>query len=248
MLKAGINVRKRNLTNEWQMADHVLAYFDRAKRIAHLRAEGERLLLAQIPSRAKRVLDLGTGDGRILSLVKSCIPGIEGVALDFSDPMLELAQKRFAKDNLVKVVKHDLNVRLPASKLGRFDAVVSCLAIHHLAHARKKRIYGEIFGLLRPNGVFCNLERVDSPSEALHLKFLNAIGSTPGEEDPSNKLLDVETQLHWLREIGFLDVDCYWKWLEFALMVGFKPKGKTAMLGPTIIKTSDDRKNRMRRI
>ena len=225
----GLGVKKRSFTSEWESADHVMAYFDRAKKMADLRAEGERLLLVQIPSRAKRVLDLGTGDGRLLALVKSARPKVEGIALDFSDPMLELARKRFAKDKLVQVVKHDLNAKLPASKLGQFDAVVSCLAIHHLTHARKKRIYGEIFDLLSPNGVFCNLERVASPTNALHLKFLTAIGLTPEEEDPSNKLLDVETQVHWLQEIGFLDVDCYWKWLELALMVGFKPEIKTTI-------------------
>jgi hypothetical protein len=77
---------------------------------------------------------------------------------------------------------------------------------------------------LQPGGIFCNLEHVASPTVRLHEKFLKAIGRTRAEDDSSNILLDVETQLKWLRNIGFEDVDCYWKWLELALMIAFKPK------------------------
>jgi len=208
--------------SQWQTVEHAFAYLARADRLPH-RTEGEKTLLAQLPPNAKRVLDLGTGDGRLLALVKLSRPEVEGVALDFSEPMLAQARKRFANDERVTFVQHDLNVPLPASALGSFDAVVSSLAIHHLPHPRKKQLYAEIFRLLNCGGVFCNLEHVASPTDGVHLKFLASIGMKPEEEDRDNKLLDVETQLAWFREIGYTDVDCYWKWLEVALLVGFKP-------------------------
>jgi ubiquinone/menaquinone biosynthesis C-methylase UbiE len=209
-------------TSEWQTIEHAFAYLARADKLPH-RTEGERVLLEQLPLHARRVLDLGTGDGRLLALVQLDRPEVEGVALDFSDPMLERARKRFAQNTHVTVMKNDFSLPLPQEQLGSFDAVVSSLAIHHLTHTRKKQLYEEVFNLLNSNGVFCNLEHVSSPTKNLHLKFLAATGFTPETEDPSNKLLDVETQLQWLKQIGFFDVDCYWKWLEIALLVGFKP-------------------------
>lgn len=208
-------------TSEWQTVNHALAYLARADKIPH-RTEGEKVLLDQISLNVKRVLDLGTGDGRLLSLVLLQNSSAEGMALDFSDPMIAQAKKRFADNPRVTIVKHDFSNPLP-QKLGCFDAVVSSLAIHHLTDARKKQLYTEIFAHLNPKGVFCNLEHVSSPTQNLHLKFIALIGQTPQTEDPSNKLLDVETQLGWLREIGFVDVNCSWKWLELALLVGFKP-------------------------
>lgn len=206
--------------NLWDTAEHALDYLKRADTIPH-RTEGEAVLLDCLPRPLGRVLDLGSGGGRLLSLVKLARPEAEAVAVDFSPTMLEQLRARFAADRQVQIVAHDLDRPLPA--LGEFDAVVSSFAIHHLRHERKQSLYAEIFRLLAPGGVFCNLEHVASPTEKLHAQFLAALSVHPEEEDPSNKLLDLETQLNWLREIGFTDVDCHWKWLELALFAGTRP-------------------------
>jgi SAM-dependent methyltransferase len=211
--------------NLWISTDHARDYLERADSVSH-RGEGESALLEFIPADTRRILDLGTGDGRLLALVREELarrenPDTHEVAVDFSPAMLDAVRKRFAGDSSVSVVAHNMDERLPA--LGTFDAVISSFAIHHLVHERKRALYAEIYDLLNPGGVFCNLEHVASPTPRLHKEFLERIGFTVETEDPSNKLLDVETQLGWLREIGFGDVDCAWKWRELALLVGTRP-------------------------
>lgn len=207
--------------NLWTSPAHALDYLGRADAIPH-RTEGETELLEWLPPRCGRVLDLGSGDGRLLALVRLARPDAEAVALDFSETMLSRLRTRFAAEPRVRVVAHDLSRPLPVS-LGSFDAVVSSFAIHHVEHPRKRALYEEVFRLLRPGGVFCNLEHVASPTGTLHERFLAALQTSPGEEDPSNKLLDVETQLAWLRQAGYVDVDCHWKWRELALLAGARP-------------------------
>jgi tRNA (cmo5U34)-methyltransferase len=205
--------------SEWTSPECVARYLDRADEFPR-RAEGESVMFEQIPKDARRVLDLGTGDGRLLALLARDRRELVGVGVDFSGVMLDAARERFAGDERVELVRHDLSEPLPA--LGRFDAVVSSFAIHHLEHERKRTLYREVFDLLEPGGVFANFEHVASATARLHLAFFEAIGEPIENEDPSDRLLDVETQLVWLRAIGFDDVDCYWKWMEMALLVGVK--------------------------
>ncbi|MFZ0439746.1 MAG: class I SAM-dependent methyltransferase, partial [Candidatus Sulfotelmatobacter sp.] len=114
--------------NLWTSTDHARDYLGRADSILH-RTEGESTLLEFIPKTARRILDLGTGDGRLLALVKSELAkaqlaegatgrdghcNLEAVAIDFSPAMLEAAGKRFAEDSSVTIVAHDLDHPLPA--------------------------------------------------------------------------------------------------------------------------------------
>jgi len=205
--------------SEWQTAQHALGYLEKADRVPH-RTAGEAALLDELPETVVRVLDLGAGDGRLLDLVLRARSMAVGFALDFSPPMLERLRRRFDSGSRVRIIAHDLEEPLP--DLGKFDAVVSSFAIHHVDHDRKRDLSREVWGMLSVGGVFCNLEHVASASDYGHARFLEAMGMTAADEDPSNKLLDVHTQLEWLREIGYADVDCYWKWRELALLVGRK--------------------------
>jgi len=241
--------------NLWSDPAWAQRYLGERDGIPH-RVEGITVLMEMVPRRPRRVLDLGTGDGYTLGLLRAAVPSPEEevpspdegagsarpgtagcvrerrakrarpeewVGVDFSAEMLERARARFAPDPAVQIVEHDLDEPLPPS-LGRFDLVVSSFAIHHCVHERKRALYEEVFGLLAPGGMFANLEHVASATPTLHVDFLAAIGKSAGEDDPSNKLLDVETQLRWLRELGFEDVDCHWKWRELALLCGVKPR------------------------
>ena len=208
-------------SEEWTNREHVDHYLERADHFPR-RAEGESVLLEQVPPDARRILDIGTGDGRLLDHLRRERPRMLGVGLDFSEIMLAAARERFDGEDGVELVEHNLAEPLP--DLGRFDAVVSSMVIHHLEDERKRALIGEVYELLEPGGVFANFEHVASPTERLHEAFFAAIGEPPESEDPSDRTLDVETQLGWLRDRGFEDVDCYWKWLEMALLIGIRPR------------------------
>jgi SAM-dependent methyltransferase len=207
-------------SEEWMDARHVERYLERADEFPR-RAEGESVLLDLVPSDAGRVLDLGTGDGRLLALLQRDRPGLRGVGIDISKPMLEAAARRFAGDDRIEL--HEQDLAAPLLGLGTFDAVVSSMAIHHLEDDLKRALVSDVYEVLRPGGVFANFEHVASPTQRLHAAFFDAIEEPLEHEDPSDRTVDVETQLRWLRERGFDDVDCLWKWREMALLVGVKP-------------------------
>ena len=202
----------RAVPDGWSDPERVTEYLSR--EIPH-RDIAEAMLLEALPERIERFIDLGSGDGRLLALVRDHHPGAHGVGVDLSQPMLDRAAERFADDPLVEMRKQDLADSLTGQM--SVDAVVSALAIHHLRDERKRALFCEIHSLLVPGGVFINLDLVASASPESHERFRHAIGRP--QDDPADHLAGLCDQLDWLRQAGFQGVDCHFKWLELALMV-----------------------------
>ena len=99
---------------EWSSPEYVLDYLRVADKIPH-KNEGEQVLLEYIPTDAKKMLDLGTGDGRLIKLLRSkqehernerqhqqlsLSSSLIIIAVDVSPAMLEKARNYF-KDEMV---------------------------------------------------------------------------------------------------------------------------------------------------
>jgi len=203
----------------WHSRDKVDEYLARVGGLPG-RIAGEGALVEILPRAPASVLDLGCGDGRLAGLVMAARDSIASVvAVDRSEPMLAAARARFAGDPRVAVREHDLVD--PISALGSFDVIVSGFAIHHLEHPRKQALFAEATRMLRPGGLFANLEVVQCASELLQRRFYDAIGRPDG--DPEDRLAPIEPQLAWMREAGLRNVDCMWRWRGFALLAGEAP-------------------------
>lgn len=194
-------------------------------------------------------LDLGCGDGILGAAVLGEYPSAHGVLADFSDPMLEQAREHL-KDYARQLIFENLDYGNPAwvntiQAHGPFDAIVSGFSIHHQPDARKREVYAEIHSLLKPNGWFINIEHVASASQTSiglfehHYAFarytiekqnggtrnfdevLHEYSTRP--DKAANLLTPVELQCDWLREIGYEEVECYFRIYELAVFGGRKP-------------------------
>jgi SAM-dependent methyltransferase len=196
------------------------------------------------PRASRRILDVGAGDAILLATVLGALPEASGVALDFSPLMLEQARTRLARFG-ARATTVEADLQSPAWQTavqGPFDAILSGFAIHHLAHERKRTLYGEIHDLLSEGGLFLNSEHVasaasrgeeifnDAMTEHLYLRRRERGEDVTLEqvrrdflERPdraANILAPLEEQCQWLRDLGFKEVDCYWKYFELAIFGG----------------------------
>jgi len=240
----------------WQTAELTQTYLEGVRGAipqAEVQLEVMLRLIEAAGVEVTAVLDLGCGDGILGQLVLDRYPAAHGVFLDFSAPMLAAAMKRLAGYGNVTLVEADYGVKGWEGMVngqwsmvnGQFDVIVSGYSIHHQTDGRKRELYAELFNLLRPGGIFINIEHVASDSawgkgvfDEMFIDALYQYHQQNGKgqsravvaqdfynrpDKGANILAPVESQCDWLRQIGFERVDCYQKLFELVVFGGVKP-------------------------
>lgn len=223
--------------------EHVRSAFDRVAREYDAQREhvipclrelyGTAIWAMELNVESPRVLDLGAGTGLLSALVLERYPAARMTLMDISEGMLEIARKRFEGKSNVSFRVGDYS----ASELGGpWELVCSALSIHHLHAEEKRRLFERIHSALAPGGLFVNLDQAEGETpffQRMYREYWDAyVRSGPLSREEREEIerrretLDrnerLSTQLRWLQEAGFADIDVVYRNRTFIITVARK--------------------------
>ena len=216
------------------------------------RREQMEMLWSLVPAAESdefQLVELACGEGLLSEGVLQRFPRCRVLALDGSEVMLERARRRLAAfGDRAEVRPFDLDGwdwldAMPSP----LRCVMSSLAIHHLDHEDKRRLFGEVCSRLEPGGALLIADVVAPVTEvaasayaaawhrATREQSLALTGSLETYEqavaegwhpeaprDPLDKPYVLFEQLKWLAQAGFRQVDCFWLRAGIAVYGGYR--------------------------
>ena len=195
-------------------------------------ATAAELAARTIKTKSPAILDLGAGTGLLSEFVMQKFPSASLTLLDESAEMLSKAQLRLEQYS-PQIVIQPMTAPLPT---GKFHAVISSLAIHHLPDDDKRNLFSRIFQSLESGGIFINGEQILGETEwqqqlfeDTHLDGARALGSDEEEIRAAEERMTYDIcstlreQVSWLHEIGFQNADSFFHSFRFAVYAGWKP-------------------------
>jgi tRNA (cmo5U34)-methyltransferase len=193
------------------------------------------LLMDLIPFERKtpfKALDLGTGPGVLSRLLLDTFPNVHVTAFDISPVMLETCKKKlWAYPKRATLIQGDF---MKEDWGDGFDVVLAGLILQHTNDAGKRAFFQRAIKKMKPGGILLSRDivrgttpRLTQEYERLWRLYMRAQGEDGtvwySKFQAEDLPVSVEEQLKWLSEAGFVDVDCHWRYLNFAITGGRKP-------------------------
>jgi ubiquinone/menaquinone biosynthesis C-methylase UbiE len=179
------------------------------------------------------VIDLGGGTGSLTAAVAEQFPNADIEAWDIDAKMMEVGRHRLAKyGSRVRMIERSFEEPLPAC-----DAVVACIALHHIRDLdRKTRVYSNIFQALRSPGIFANGDatmssdpRTQEATYRFWMEFMMSNGITEEEARQhfvnwrdEDRYFSLEEEFEALKAAGFAQPECFWRYGPMAVYGGVK--------------------------
>jgi tRNA (cmo5U34)-methyltransferase len=169
------------------------------------------------------VLDLGAGTGLFSKHVLGKYPKANFMLYDLIEKMLGVARKRFEKN--AQQFQYTVRDFRKIQGAQEYDLIISSLSIHHLEDEEKRKLFGRIYTLLRKGGIFLNVDQIRGGTDYLRELYWNhwltqvrragfseeRIQESIGRRIPYDRDALLGDQLHWLKDVGFGNVDCVYK-------------------------------------
>lgn len=183
------------------------------------------------------LLDLGSSRGEALEpLIREFGAYNRYLAVEVAPPMLEVLRERFAgwiANGQLDVLDCDLRHNFPPC---RASVILSVLTLQFVPIEYRQQVVRQAWEHLTPGGAFLLVEKVLGNTADLDAVMVEEYlglkaGNGYGQEEIDRKRLSLEGVLvpltaEWnetlLRRCGFAEVDCFWRWMNFAGWVAVK--------------------------
>lgn len=227
--------------DKWQFDESVTAAFDDMLARSIPQYEVMRQACFDIACKFQHqhtdIVDLGCSRGEALArLVDKFGAHNRFIGVEISKPMLEASRQRFEgyiKCGTVDIRELDLRTDYPPVEA---CITLSILTLQFTPIEYRQQILAQVYKHTRQGGAFILVEKVLGASAQIDSLFVENYYALKGEhgyspEQIERKRLALEGVLvpvtaKWneelLRTAGFVQVDCFWRWMNFAGWVGVK--------------------------
>ena len=224
----------------WKFDDDVTACFDDMLRRSIPQIDTMRRAVTDLASAYVQpetsLIDLGCSRGDAMAELIPRFPETRFVGVEVSEPMLDWCRYRFASQieaGQVSVEALDLRDTYPS---GLASVTLAVLSIQFTPIEHRQRILRDVWRHTGPGGALIMVEKVLGATADLDAVMVGqhyGMKGTNGysEDQIRRKRLALEGVLvpvtaRWneelLRGAGFSQVDCFWRWMNFAGWLALK--------------------------